>query len=140
MMYLCIFFVLMIRRPPRSTRTDTLLPYTTLFRSWARQAGKRGIERPARVAIMEAVAAHFIEPVGIERLDRRVGHRRHRRDATGHALGVAPRHQGHVRLGDPPFFGRDPFRTIPEERLVVDAELGDAGTQRVRADVGGCAP
>src|SRR3546814_112746 len=30
--YLCIF-VLMIRRPPRSTRTDTLFPYTTLFRS-----------------------------------------------------------------------------------------------------------
>src|SRR3546814_3436582 len=29
---MCIFF-LMIRRPPRSTRTDTLLPYTTLFRS-----------------------------------------------------------------------------------------------------------
>src|SRR3546814_20073634 len=25
----------MIRRPPRSTRTDTLFPYTTLFRSWA---------------------------------------------------------------------------------------------------------
>src|SRR3546814_15812689 len=29
------FFVLMIRRPPRSTRTDTLFPYTTLFRSIA---------------------------------------------------------------------------------------------------------
>src|SRR3546814_16602687 len=28
------FFFLMIRRPPRSTRTDTLCPYTTLFRSW----------------------------------------------------------------------------------------------------------
>src|SRR3546814_14284976 len=28
----CLFF-LMIRRPPRSTRTDTLFPYTTLFRS-----------------------------------------------------------------------------------------------------------
>src|SRR3546814_15710961 len=27
------FFLLMIRRPPRSTRTDTLFPYTTLFRS-----------------------------------------------------------------------------------------------------------
>src|SRR3546814_4401042 len=26
----------MIRRPPRSTRTDTLFPYTTLFRSWPR--------------------------------------------------------------------------------------------------------
>src|SRR3546814_12024601 len=28
-----VFFCLMIRRPPRSTRTDTLFPYTTLFRS-----------------------------------------------------------------------------------------------------------
>src|SRR3546814_9184210 len=32
-------FFLMIRRPPRSTRTDTLFPYTTLFRSVARIAG-----------------------------------------------------------------------------------------------------
>src|SRR3546814_13126339 len=35
--YTCVcfvfFFFLMIRRPPRSTRTDTLFPYTTLFRS-----------------------------------------------------------------------------------------------------------
>src|SRR3546814_19788524 len=30
----------MIRRPPRSTRTDTLFPYTTLFRSWGRQRGE----------------------------------------------------------------------------------------------------
>src|SRR3546814_15449209 len=30
---LCIFLFLMIRRPPGSTRTDTLFPYTTLFRS-----------------------------------------------------------------------------------------------------------
>src|SRR3546814_15819007 len=30
----CVYFIfLMIRRPPRSTRTDTLFPYTTLFRS-----------------------------------------------------------------------------------------------------------
>src|SRR3546814_3720576 len=35
MLYLCVlFFCLMIRRPPRSTRTDTLFPYTTLFRSY----------------------------------------------------------------------------------------------------------
>src|SRR3546814_18939969 len=33
-------FFLIIRRPPRSTRTDTLFPYTTLFRS----------DRPDRVA------------------------------------------------------------------------------------------
>src|SRR3546814_4099562 len=41
----------MIRRPPRSTRTDTLFPYTTLFRSahsrqviWHSQRGRRDIE------------------------------------------------------------------------------------------------
>src|SRR3546814_5936922 len=32
-MCLSSWFVLLIRRPPRSTRTDTLFPYTTLFRS-----------------------------------------------------------------------------------------------------------
>src|SRR3546814_14476058 len=39
------FFFLMIRRPPRSTRTDTLFPYTTLFRS-LRFSGRR-MEGPA---------------------------------------------------------------------------------------------
>src|SRR3546814_10556878 len=36
MWVVCCFFFLMIRRPPRSTRTDTLFPYTTLFRSHRR--------------------------------------------------------------------------------------------------------
>src|SRR3546814_955981 len=35
------FFFLMIRRPPRSTRTDTLFPYTTLFRSGVGRGGRR---------------------------------------------------------------------------------------------------
>src|SRR3546814_14220288 len=39
-LYFFIFF-LMIRRPPRSTRTDTLFPYTTLFRS-NRSRDRRG--------------------------------------------------------------------------------------------------
>src|SRR3546814_9530018 len=34
--FYCCLFCLMIRRPPRSTRTDTLFPYTTLFRSISR--------------------------------------------------------------------------------------------------------
>src|SRR3546814_10873511 len=33
-------FFLMIRRPPRSTRTDTLFPYTTLFRSQPQRNGR----------------------------------------------------------------------------------------------------
>src|SRR3546814_3926310 len=45
MVLLCSYFYcfcLMIRRPPRSTRTDTLFPYTTLFRSkWNGWKGRR---------------------------------------------------------------------------------------------------
>src|SRR3546814_12716932 len=40
----CVFFFLMIRRPPRSTRTDTLFPYTTLFRSLAARILRRHAE------------------------------------------------------------------------------------------------
>src|SRR3546814_4227716 len=36
-----LLFFLMIRRPPRSTRTDTLFPYATLFRSRHRPALRR---------------------------------------------------------------------------------------------------
>src|SRR3546814_4222961 len=36
----------MIRRPPRSTRTDTLFPYTTLFRSDRRRGRRRHPARP----------------------------------------------------------------------------------------------
>src|SRR3546814_899171 len=50
--YLTVFCFLMIRRPPRSTRTDTLFPYTTLFRSsrrnlrswWDRTKKRMGLE------------------------------------------------------------------------------------------------
>src|SRR3546814_11919012 len=45
-----VFFFLMIRRPPRSTRTDTLFPYTTLFRSGVGVAGPAAADEgtPAR--------------------------------------------------------------------------------------------
>src|SRR3546814_20325690 len=59
-----LFFFLMLRRPPRSTRTDTLFPYTTLFRSTdqrldvlrealtedARKARSEGAEQQQRFA------------------------------------------------------------------------------------------
>src|SRR3546814_7135188 len=50
----------MIRRPPRSTRTDTLFPYTTLFRSWSAVGSGRndGCLRGSEVVI-EVIA----EPV-----------------------------------------------------------------------------
>src|SRR3546814_12031835 len=44
---MCVLF-LMILRPPRSTRSDTLLPYTTLFRSCA-LGGRAGVGLASRV-------------------------------------------------------------------------------------------
>src|SRR3546814_3690294 len=59
-----MFFFLMIRRPPRSTRIDTLFPYTTLFRSLEdrldRDRGGRGL--PGHLAAdQEADAPGYAE-------------------------------------------------------------------------------
>src|SRR3546814_10810284 len=47
LIWLYCFFFLMIRRPPRSTRTDTLFPYTTLFRSNTRLVNMTAITNEA---------------------------------------------------------------------------------------------
>src|SRR3546814_13373734 len=78
----------MIRRPPRSKRTDTLFPYTTLFRSWqpscqsglAEQSAREGIKPggiyvslPGRAArkVMPKVSVGFFLQLGIgEKLHR----------------------------------------------------------------------
>src|SRR3546814_1410186 len=49
----------MIRRPPRSTRTDTLFPYTTLFRSHANAGAGLELEQPDR---QQAGEDHQHEP------------------------------------------------------------------------------
>src|SRR3546814_1928063 len=80
----------MLRRPPRSTRTDTLCPYTTLFRSHAEQAGGNGDEgadrrhhaaeadEPALIFVEEMVGAlHFLPvdgEVAAELVDRSEEH------------------------------------------------------------------
>src|SRR3546814_11934275 len=81
----------MIRRPPRSTRTDTLFPYTTLFRSI--------VERPERPepVLREIVAErHSVRrPRSAERLDDRV---REIAAAEARPAVVAPRHRRQQRL------------------------------------------
>src|SRR3546814_8747167 len=64
------FFFLMIRRPPRSTRTDTLFPYTTLFRSRGGVVlqvhpghGIRRRLRPGHVETARAVQRHRGDPL-----------------------------------------------------------------------------
>src|SRR3546814_5765747 len=50
----------MIRRPPRSTRTDTLFPYTTLFRS---QRGVEAVQAHAVAAVDHVAGADRAEPL-----------------------------------------------------------------------------
>src|SRR3546814_5469100 len=61
------FFFLMIRRPPRSTRTDTLFPYTTLFRSAGVKAtiwhNPRCSKSRAALAILEAAPGVEVDVV-----------------------------------------------------------------------------
>src|SRR3546814_15961458 len=64
MRVVCVVFFLMIRRPPRSTRTDTLFPYTTLFRS--HRTGARLAAAARRPALRPA--ARDPEQAGIDRL------------------------------------------------------------------------
>src|SRR3546814_1812185 len=53
-----LFFFLRIRRPPGSTRTDTLFPYTTLFRSAVHSRLQRAREDGSRSDQIVAVADH----------------------------------------------------------------------------------
>src|SRR3546814_1168552 len=76
----------MIRRPPISTRTDTLFPYTTLFRS---QVFGRGDEK----ALVSHLRLKRLEIIGVGRGARR---RHDRRIFRGMALG-----QGHSHSSAP---------------------------------------
>src|SRR3546814_11872952 len=68
-MYLClccmILFFLMIRRPPRSTRTDTLFPYTTLFRSHQRIYA---VLDKVLAQLPNLILMHGATPTGAERI------------------------------------------------------------------------
>src|SRR3546814_16382023 len=111
-----LFFVffLMIRRPPRSTRTDTLFPYTTLFRShgMVECAGMRddfalfdGFKADARHCLraLDHETRHLLDdPAGVGRVDERrasgewAEHRE--RDARAHVFDGK-------RVGHPPQVG-----------------------------------
>src|SRR3546814_18658880 len=49
----------MIRRPPRSTRTDTLFPYTTLFRSLSTEAFNDGEYHRGRIDMQRSAGRIF---------------------------------------------------------------------------------
>src|SRR3546814_4189880 len=69
----CVFFFLMIRRPPESTRTDTLFPYTTLFRSPVCRIARSGKASRAWLSMAFVGARRLL--VGIDDArDQRVAH------------------------------------------------------------------
>src|SRR3546814_17298602 len=61
----CSVVFLMRRRPPRSTRTDTLFPYTTLFRSLQRRVDPRRPLREAQHRAIPRLLRHAEEDVAI---------------------------------------------------------------------------
>src|SRR3546814_14558033 len=85
----------MIRRPPRSTRTDTLFPYTTLFRS--RRLGGE-LRRPGAAGLAEQARGDWIrqQAGGRAAPDVRYAVRRERAAAHGRNRAGGP-----ARLGGP---------------------------------------
>src|SRR3546814_19269019 len=102
----------MLRRPPRSTRTDTLVPYTTLFRSGRSGVGRRlrhSGQRDIFLAIAEnereftilPVLLGLIDPVArrADEIPPQMTRGRERLAAEPHHPGIAGRAQRHRPAG-----------------------------------------
>src|SRR3546814_13140559 len=116
---LCIFFFfLMIRRPPRSTRTDTLFPYTTLFRSWRRRRPEPHVRWSFRLSVQAG-------PLLFERL-RPDGEAARRPNPD---RGLMPMRSALV-IRHAPYEGLAAFQ-LPMERSGFDISYADAGTPAI---------
>src|SRR3546814_17360825 len=106
----------MIRRPPRSTRTDTLFPYTTLFRSGSRFAA--ALLGLAALALLPACA----EDESVAQRDRRM--------LAADMAALAPQRPGTVDLYAIGFAGdstEDAFRT---DVAYPDTPASDSSEER----------
>src|SRR3546814_20709949 len=106
----------MIRRPPRSTRTDTLFPYTTLFRS----------DQPSTAAVARGPAQHLAQErpsrVGVVGVEDRV-------DPVDHGVERTPV-ESNVRW---PSASRLPTNTRSRARRAGASRTSTAGRPSVRA-------
>src|SRR3546814_13187209 len=112
----------MIRRPPRSTRTDTLFPYTTLFRALP-DAGPTP-QPTQRIADHDGTD-------GAWNVEKVMGHRQ-RGQAPGHGRRLEPPRLAIVNIGDKPRFvggQADPAALGREARLAIEIDRDplDAG-------------
>src|SRR3546814_8585852 len=125
-------FFLMIRRPPRSTRTDTLFPYTTLFRSPAVDRQPQRREDSAWPAARDGAAAP------------RRRHGRERRSGPGPypqsgdcvmklGLFLMPLHDPDKPLA--PFLDEDRACVIEPDKLGYDEDIvGEHSTAKIGRD------
>src|SRR3546814_15000608 len=125
----------MIRRPPRSTRTDTLFPYTTLFRSEVLIVRTRKRGRGASVMAPLFFGGHVVRPTtGHHPYLRHSAAKRRRAGRRGHAFAVDDDRAGKAvdrgAIGAEAHPTRGDLRVGQDPRDVV--EIGrDAGRARV---------
>src|SRR3546814_1856928 len=101
----CYFFFLMLRLPPRSTLTDTLFPYTTLFRS-------RRVGRAHRPSLLARIRRRPQLPAELRRHHR---HRRTPRASAHEGAALTPRRRRGAENGPfPP--GAHPHRPRRRDR------------------------
>src|SRR3546814_15314736 len=117
----------MIRRPPRSTRTDTLFPYTTLFRSPLFPGARRWCDRRRIDVRTERIAPDSRRPDTKVAHDRSIarnhqGIERRRRDRPGH-LEMA----GGLELA----------QRVPQLRAEDRKSVVEGKSVSVRVDIGG---
>src|SRR3546814_5019041 len=112
----------MIRRPPRSTRTDTLFPYTTLFRS-AKLSPLRLSSRPSdrRFPLLEERAPGTVVGPGARR--------RHRPLYL-----FSSSHAGKVRAGEDPSLPARPRGCEKGNEVCAFAGIFDAGIAHARSE------
>src|SRR3546814_20620267 len=108
----------MIRRPPRSTRTDTLFPYTTLFRSVRDGINKLPrTKKNSRLLQLKLVgAATFVEPDGSGRISITAS----QRNAVGIEKKAVP-----VGMGEKFELWSEPANLAQIRKTLGDADLGE---------------
>src|SRR3546814_11634473 len=139
-------FCIVIRRPPRSTRTDTLFPYTTLFRSLSKQfvskrlaalearLGVRLLIRTTRTLRTTALGVNYYEQASrlIQAVDAaEQSITRQNRAPRGHLRLTAPMSFGTLLLSSalPRFLDAHPALTVELQLTIGRASCRERGCQ-----------
>src|SRR3546814_20768744 len=117
----------MIRRPPRSTRTDTLFPYTTLCRS----TGERGAFLVFEWEGIEDPAV-FRDAAGFQDLLKKTFHDHRHVPAIALRCNPTPtRMAGSINYATDPYLAKSPVPNFPEVRDLLSLDAKDCRMCRI---------